>query len=80
MAATAERDTIVERGIEGEVKFYNQASGWGFIRTDDGREVFVHHTGIRKENEILMLQGTRMQFDIASGQRGLKCVNVIPQR
>jgi CspA family cold shock protein len=76
MSATAEKDTIVERGIEGEVKFYNQADGWGFVRLDDGREVFVHHTGIRKEDEILMLQSTRLRFDIASGHRGLKCVNV----
>jgi CspA family cold shock protein len=57
---------------KGTVKFFNEAKGFGFIRTEDGQEIFVHVTGlIDKINE-----GDKVTFDVIQGKKGLNAVNV----
>lgn len=60
--------------MEGKVKFFNTMKGFGFIIADDGKEYFVHYSGLAegvniKENDIVV-------FDVEEGDRGLKAVNV----
>lgn len=60
--------------MEGEVKFFNSTKGFGFIIADDGKEYFVHQTGV-KDNAMLR-DRDKVKFDVEDGDRGPKAVNV----
>lgn len=60
--------------MKGKVKFFNETKGFGFIAGDDGKEYFVHQTGL-KEGTILH-ENDSVTFDIEQGDRGPKAANV----
>jgi CspA family cold shock protein len=57
---------------KGTVKFFNDAKGFGFIKGDDGQEVFVHATGLRDE----IREGDSVTYDTQDGKKGLNAINV----
>jgi len=56
----------------GVVKFYNEAKGFGFIKEDNGPEIFVHATGLQEE----IRENDNVVFDVQDGKKGLNAVNV----
>jgi CspA family cold shock protein len=56
----------------GVVKFYNEAKGFGFIKEDNGQEIFVHATGLQEE----IRENDNVVFDVQDGKKGLNAVNV----
>ena len=57
---------------KGTVKFFNSTKGFGFIKGEDGQEVFVHVTGLKdeiQENDIVF-------YDTEVGNRGVNAINV----
>ncbi len=60
--------------VEGTVKFFNMTKNFGFISGDDGKEYFVHGTGIKDEKNIR--EGDKVSFDVVDGDRGPKAENV----
>lgn len=61
---------------QGTVKFFNESKGFGFIRSDDGQEVFVHVTGLVDK----IKEGDKVTFDVVQGKKGLNAVNVKLQK
>jgi len=59
---------------EGTVKFFNAMKNFGFIAGDDGKEYFVHSSGI-KTGEPLR-EGDRVKFEVVQGDRGPKAEQV----
>ena len=59
---------------EGTVKFYNMKKNFGFIAGDDGKEYFVHSSGIK--GGAALREGDKVTFDVEQGDRGPKAVNV----
>lgn len=58
----------------GTVKFFNNEKGFGFITPDDGsKDVFVHLNGIKSGQ---LRDGTKVQFETESTQKGLNAINV----
>jgi len=57
---------------KGTVKFFNEAKGFGFIKGDDGQEVFVHATGLVHEIQ----ENDQVTYDMQEGKKGLNAVNV----
>jgi CspA family cold shock protein len=57
---------------QGTVKFFNESKGFGFIRSDDGQEIFVHVTGLVDK----IKEGDKVTFDVVQGKKGLNAVNV----
>jgi len=58
--------------MQGTVKFYNESKGFGFIKSENGEEIFVHVTGlIDKIN-----QDDQVEFEVTQGKKGLNAVNV----
>lgn len=62
---------------EGTVKWFNDSKGFGFITSEDGGDVFVHHTSIQGEGYKTLAEGQRVSFDIEEGEKGPKAINVV---
>ena len=62
--------------IQGTVKWFNASKGYGFIARDGGEDVFVHQSAIQSEGYRTLEEGQRVEFDVESGAKGPKAVNV----
>jgi len=60
--------------MQGTVKFFNRSKGFGFISGEDGKEYFVHSSGIKEG--VFLNENDNVTFDVEEGDRGLKAVNV----
>lgn len=60
----------------GTVKWFNDAKGYGFIQTDDGKDVFVHQSEIVTEGYRTLKEGQRVEFEMARGEKGPKAEKV----
>lgn len=60
--------------MKGTVKFFNVMKRFGFIAGEDGKEYFVHKSGL-KEGTILQENDT-VTFDVEEGDKGPKAANV----
>ena len=59
----------------GKVRFYDEAKGFGFITDDDGQDVFLRATAL-PAGTTTMKPGTRLEFGVADGRRGLQALAV----
>jgi len=62
--------------IIGTVKWFNASKGFGFIARDSGQDVFVHQSAIQAEGYRTLEEGQRVEFEVESGDKGPKAVNV----
>ncbi len=61
---------------QGTVKWFNSEKGFGFIASDEGGDVFVHHTAIIGEGYRSLEEGQKVSFDVTQGQKGPQASNV----
>ena len=61
---------------EGQVKWFNEKKGYGFIQQDDGQDLFVHYTAIQGEGFKTLTEGQRVRFEIEETSKGPKAKNV----
>ena len=62
--------------MKGTVKWFNQKKGFGFILGEDGKDYFVHFTGIVKEGFKSLEQDQEVTFEVSSNDKGEIAVNV----
>ena len=60
--------------MNGKVKFFNEMKGFGFITADDGKEYFVHQSGLKEGTTIT--EGDSVTFEVEQGDRGPKATKV----
>lgn len=63
--------------LEGTVKWFNDAKGFGFIQQDNGSDVFVHHTAIQGQGFKSLDEDARVSFDIVDSPKGPAASNVV---
>ena len=61
---------------KGTVKWFNNQKGYGFITAEDGKDVFVHFSGLNMEGFKTLEEGAAVEFDITYGAKGPQAVNV----
>ena len=55
---------------KGNVKWFNQAKGFGFITREDGDDVFVHYSSIVGDGYRNLKEGQAVQFAVADSEKG----------
>jgi len=63
--------------IQGEVKWFNAEKGYGFIKHDNGKDVFVHFSAINSSGYKSLEEGERVEFEISQGAKGEQAANVV---
>ncbi len=60
----------------GTVKFFNADKGFGFIRREQGEDVFVHYSNIQGTGYKSLEESQHVEFDVAPGRKGEEALNV----
>jgi CspA family cold shock protein len=59
--------------MQGTVKFFNETTGFGFIKPDNSSEdIFVHTSGLIDE----IRQNDVVEYEVERGKKGLNAVRV----
>ncbi len=61
---------------KGQVKWFDEGKGFGFIEREDGPDVFVHFSSIQGEGFKTLAEGQAVEFEVVEDEKGLKAVNV----
>jgi CspA family cold shock protein len=62
---------------KGTVKWFSNQKGYGFISTESGKDVFVHHSAIKGDGYKTLNEGQAVEFDITQGPKGEQATNVV---
>ncbi|HQD90726.1 MAG TPA: cold-shock protein [Syntrophomonadaceae bacterium] len=62
--------------LYGTVKWFDETKGFGFIQTEQGDDVFVHHSAIMGMGFKTLSEGQRVKFDVTTGPKGQQASNV----
>jgi CspA family cold shock protein len=62
----------------GTVKWFDPNRGYGFIRPEQGEDVFVHISAVQASGLQTLQEGQAVEFDIEQGRKGLQAANVRP--
>lgn len=71
------RDIIMSNSVNGTVKWFNDAKGFGFIEQQSGPDVFAHFSAIASFGFKTLMEGQRVEFTITQGPKGLQAENIV---
>ena len=55
--------------VQGKVKWFNDAKGFGFIEHEGGKDVFVHASAVEAAGMRTLSEGQKVSFELVSDQR-----------
>ena len=62
----------------GVVRSFDEEAGYGFIETDEGEKIFVHHSSIVMDGFRTLREGQSVEFSVEQGPKGPSAKNVKP--
>ncbi len=68
MSSAREKNVMAQ--YKGEIKWFNNAKGYGFVGHDSGPDVFVHYSSIQADGYKSLNAGDKVEFDIIQGEKG----------
>ena len=63
--------------MTGKVKWFNEEKGYGFITSDEGKDIFVHYSAIQADGFRSLEEGQKVSFEIVESDRGQQAANVV---
>jgi CspA family cold shock protein len=60
--------------MKGKIKFFNNIKEFGFVTGEDGKDYFLHVTGI--EGGVSLTKDDAVTFETEKGDKGMKAVKV----
>ena len=61
---------------KGTVKWFNNQKGYGFICDENGKDIFVHYSGVNMEGFKSLNEGDAVEFEVVEGEKGPQAINV----
>ena len=62
---------------EGVVKWFNANKGYGFIKREEGQDLFVHFSSINMQGYKSLTEGDKVSFEVEDTDRGPQAKNVV---
>lgn len=62
--------------MKGKVKNFNKEKGYGFIKTDDGNDVFFHYSELKMEGFKTVNANQVVEFEVIETEKGKRAVNI----
>ena len=63
--------------LNGKVKWFNGAKGYGFIeREDEEKDIFVHFSAVKKSDLKYLEEGEQLTFEIKNSDKGFSAINL----
>ena len=56
--------------MSGQVKWFNNEKGYGFIDYVTGEDIFVHYSAIKQDGYKSLNEGEEVTFEVVQGDRG----------
>jgi len=61
----------------GTVRWFDRASGYGYVAPDDGgKDIYLHRVSIARDLRLTLAAGDRLEFETRLGSTGPEAVNV----
>ena len=54
----------------GKVKWFNAEKGFGFITSEEGKDIFVHFSAIQADGYKTLEEGQTVDYDVVETDRG----------
>ncbi len=61
----------------GKVKWFNAEKGFGFITSEEGKDIFVHFSAIKADGYKTLEEGQTVDYDVTETDRGPQAQNVV---
>ncbi len=62
--------------MKGKVIRFNKNKGFGFIKAEDGNDVFFHYSALVMEGFKDIAVESEVEFDVEQTEKGLRAANV----
>lgn len=62
--------------MKGTVKMFNKEKGYGFIKAEDGKDVFFHYSALEMDGYKTAVEGEKVEFEEEQSDRGLRANHV----
>lgn len=62
--------------MTGTVKWFNAEKGYGFIKDEEGKDIFVHFSSINSDGYKTLEEGQKVTYDLVESDRGPQTKNV----
>ena len=61
----------------GKVMWFSNQKGYGFITTEAGTDIFVHHSAIQGDGYKSLTDGQEVEFEVEKGPKGEQATKVV---
>ena len=60
----------------GKEKWFSNQKGYGFITSQEGKDIFVHYSAIKGDGYKSLQEGDEVEFEVTQGPKGEQATNV----